>query len=217
MNYSGEHKSMVEAYPEGTLMTSGISKDRAAGGHRLGVLTIPEGNEQLASTMKSLASSSYSCVSKPIQLAAIDAYSIEPEITEFMSNSAALFQKVSNYAWNRLSEAGYSIPGPDAAYYLFPSLNDYREELQEKGFRSSSDIVDYLLNKYQLACLPGSEFGLSGSDMRFRLSIVDFDAQFLFDHPNEDYVPYMANISEGCNALTDFIGFLKNNIFWILI
>jgi len=62
------HVSMAELYPEGTIISSGLSKWGGAGGWRLGVMAIPEGNPKLVKAMTSLASETYTCASAPIQI-----------------------------------------------------------------------------------------------------------------------------------------------------
>ena len=67
--------SMGNIYPEGTFVTNGLSKDRSAGGYRLGSCILPTTNsEKLFNDYKKVAATVYTNVSTPTQYAAIKAY-----------------------------------------------------------------------------------------------------------------------------------------------
>ena len=77
IHHQGEHVSMAKYYPEGTIISSGLSKWCAAGGWRLGHFSFPKELKYLQDAMTSVASETYSCVSTPIQYAGITAYEDE--------------------------------------------------------------------------------------------------------------------------------------------
>jgi aspartate/methionine/tyrosine aminotransferase len=61
LTYRGhEHHSIAEYYPEGTLVTGGLSKDRSAGGFRVGVIILPPKEHELRDAMLTIASNIWS-------------------------------------------------------------------------------------------------------------------------------------------------------------
>ena len=61
--------SLATFYPEGTIVSGGLSKSFAAGGYRLGVVLIPNSLELMMSALKSVVSETFSAVSAPVQYA----------------------------------------------------------------------------------------------------------------------------------------------------
>ena len=74
LNYDGRHVSIARYYPEGTIVSSGLSKWCGAGGWRLGTFSFPSNFEWLLNPMTAVASETYTSVSAPIQYAAISAF-----------------------------------------------------------------------------------------------------------------------------------------------
>ena len=71
----GSFTSMMKVYPEGTIATGGLSKDRSSGGYRFGVGIFPKESSELLTNVLKIAGSTYSCVAAPVQYAALAAYS----------------------------------------------------------------------------------------------------------------------------------------------
>ena len=65
---------MATLYPEGTIVTSGLSKAFSAGGWRLGIALLPEAMNALVQPWGALVSEAFSCTSAPIQYAAVPAF-----------------------------------------------------------------------------------------------------------------------------------------------
>lgn len=68
------HSSLAHFYPEGTIVTGGLSKSFAAGGYRLGVMPLPRELKIILNALKSVSSETFSSLSVPIQYAALEAY-----------------------------------------------------------------------------------------------------------------------------------------------
>jgi aspartate aminotransferase len=67
--------------------------------------------------------------------------------------------------------AGLEVAPPQAAFYLYPDFDPWRDHLCGKfGVRTSSDLAALLLNRYGAGTLPGSAFGESASALRLRLA-----------------------------------------------
>ena len=74
LTFNDQYKSISNFYPEGTIVSSGLSKWCGAGGWRLGFFAIPNQLKDLKNSIKILCSESFTSVSAPIQYAAIKAY-----------------------------------------------------------------------------------------------------------------------------------------------
>ena len=79
-HFSGDHVSIATYYPEGTIISTGLSKWCGAGGWRLGIAAFPLDCAELLRFVAILASETFTSVSAPIQFAAIRAYE---ELDEF--------------------------------------------------------------------------------------------------------------------------------------
>ena len=67
IHHEGTHRSIAEFYPEGTIISSGLSKWCGAGGWRLGTFTFPENLSWLREGMTVAASETYTATAAPIQ------------------------------------------------------------------------------------------------------------------------------------------------------
>ena len=68
------HSTMAEVYPEGTIISGGLSKAFGAGGWRVGIWSFPEELKWLQDAMAIIASETFTSVAAPLQYAAIRAY-----------------------------------------------------------------------------------------------------------------------------------------------
>ena len=74
LHHAGKHDSIARFYPEGTIISSGLSKWCGAGGWRLGTFIFPPGLRWLLDAMANVASETYTSTSAPIQYAAVRAF-----------------------------------------------------------------------------------------------------------------------------------------------
>ena len=210
-----EHNSIAKFYPEGTLITGGLSKDRSLGGYRLGALLLPEGENQLLHTILALGSEIWSCVSAPIQYAGIEAYRTDTGIVEYIQDCASIHEAVTKYVYHRIQTMGLSCPSPQGAFYVFPDWNQHRETLGAKGITTSDELAHHLLENYHVSSLPGSEFGMPAEDLCLRFATVDYkgdlaleiflkDRDSLVENPDQFVVSVAPSVVEGCNQLEHF-------------
>ena len=73
-DFNDSHCSMARYYPEGTIISTGISKWAGAGGWRLGFFVFSKELSWLREAMTNIASETYTSVSAPIQYAACSAF-----------------------------------------------------------------------------------------------------------------------------------------------
>lgn len=221
ISYNGqEHHSIAEFYPEGTIVTGGFSKDRSLGGYRLGVLLLPKRNDDVKRSILSIISEIWSSASSPIQYAAIDAYIPEEEIVNYIQTCTKIHKMMTNYVYSRLREAGISCISPKGGFYLFPDWNDKKKILSKMKITTSKKLAKYLLQKFNLATLPGSEFGMPKNDLSLRLSTVDYNGPYVLEeyykrsseidrNPTEFINEFAPNLVTACNILDDFTSFLE--------
>ena len=119
LHFKGQHISIATFYPEGTIISTGLSKWCGAGGWRLGAFVFPDSLKELMNVMAMIASETYTSASAPIQYAAISAYKGRGDIEEYIRSSRCILKNIGNYVCNRLQALKISCPNPDGGFYLF--------------------------------------------------------------------------------------------------
>ena len=171
LSFNSEYKSISNFYPEGTIVSNGLSKWCGAGGWRLGFFAIPQQLKNFKNSLKILCSESFTSVSAPIQYAAVEAYN--GDHSKYLNNVKKILSFTANYVYENLKSNIINISKPEGGFYLFPEFNNAK-------FSSSSEMCKDILNKTGVALLPGSDFGLDSTKMIARLSYTDFNgANFL--------------------------------------
>ncbi len=166
LTFDNQYKSISNFYPEGTIISTGLSKWCGAGGWRLGFFAIPDQLKVLKNSLKILSSETFTSVSAPIQYAAIEAY--KGDHSAYLNNVRKILSFAGHYVYENLKSNTINITKPEGGFYLFPEFTNTK-------FSSSSEMCKDILNKTGVALLPGSDFGLSSSKMMARLSYTDFD------------------------------------------
>ena len=202
LTFDKKYLSISNFYPEGTIISSGLSKWCGAGGWRLGFFAIPSQLKELKNSLKILCSESFTSVSAPIQYAAIEAY--KGDHSEYLRQVKKILSFVGNYVYENLKSNVINIAKPEGGFYLFPEFTNAK-------FSSSSEMCKDILNKTGVALLPGSDFGLDSSKMLARLSYTDFDGNNFLKNTlgskkldNVDLKKYAPNIVDGVEALKDW-------------
>ena len=200
--FDNNYVSISNFYPEGTIVSTGLSKWCGAGGWRLGFFGIPKQLKELKDSLKILCSESFTSVSAPIQYAAIEAY--EGDHSKYLNSVRKILSFTGNYVYENLKSNLINIVKPQGGFYLFP-------EFKNTKFSSSSEMCEDILNKTGVALLPGSDFGLENSKMVARLSYTDFDGPNFLKNTlgsnkldNADLKKYAPNIVDGVSALKEW-------------
>jgi len=216
ISYNGQkHHSLAEYYPEGTIITGGFSKDRSLGGYRLGVLLLPKRNDDVKKSILSIVSEIWSSASSPIQYAAINAYHPDQEMLSFIEMCTRIHGIMTNYVYHRLNEAGISCLSPKGGFYLFPDWNNKKDKLKKMKITTSKKLAKFLLKNFNLASLPGSEFGMPRKNLCLRLSTVDYDGTLVLNEykKNSSFIDknsiefvekYAPNLMVSCDILKEF-------------
>ena len=175
MHFEGRHKSIARYYPEGTIISTGLSKWAGAGGWRLGTFIFPPELRPLQDAMAIIASETYTATSAPIQHAAIAAFNGGEDLDEYLKQSRRVLKVVGEYLHRRLTDMGAVVQKPEGAFYLFPDFSNFREALARRDIKTSQALCQSLLENTGVAILPASDFGFVPDHLAARLAFVDFD------------------------------------------
>ena len=167
-----EHISPAQFYPQGCIVTGGLSKAYSAGGWRLGYAAIPVNamGKALIKALGALASEIWSSAATPIQEAAVTAYRPNAELTAYVQASARIHGHVAFRLYEALTSMGVHCPRPAGAFYLYPDFTPWRSALLERGIATSEQLAQHLLDTWDIATLPGTAFGEQPEALRLRLA-----------------------------------------------
>ncbi len=204
--------SLATFYPEGTIVSGGLSKSFAAGGYRLGVVLIPDSLELMMSALKSVVSETFSAVSGPVQYAALKAYGDFEAVRPFINKTREIYQYVMHYVHQRFIAMGLNCPKPAGSFYLFPDFDNFKKPLKSSQIITSHSLVDTLIEKARVALLPGSDFYMPATSLSVRVAAVDFDGARAMeswpgiDSVSEEYLGgVFPKIKQGCDRLKNFL------------
>jgi aspartate aminotransferase len=176
LHHKGEHRSLALDYPEGTIVTGGLSKWSGAGGWRLGIAMLPEPLDgAFKEAMLAIASETYSCASTPVQYAACQAYVWDDVAKSYLAHQRRILSLAGNWIAERLSQAGIGVHRPEGAFYLFLDFSMHAEALRQAGMTSSQQLCEALLRDTGVSILYGDAFGMPSDHLSARLAYVDFD------------------------------------------
>jgi aspartate aminotransferase len=175
LHFKGEHVSVARYYPEGTIISSGLSKWCGAGGWRLGTFTFPQNLNWLLDSMASVASETYTSVSAPIQFAAVRAFKNGIRIERYLLHTRRILRTIGENCTKILNDAGIKVNKPVGAFYLFLDFSGFAKKLADKGINNSTELCEQLLQDTGVAILPGVSFQRPHEELTARLAYVDFD------------------------------------------
>ena len=171
LDFTGNYHSITHFYPEGTIVSGGLSKWCGAGGWRLGTMIFPQNLSLIRKAIRSVASETFTSVSAPIQYAAVKAY--KTNHNEFLKKCRKILNFVSSFLHEELCSVGIKALKPTGGFYI---LCDFSNVIKKSdNIFSDKELSNLLLQKLGVASLPGSDFGLEKEKMILRLAFVDFD------------------------------------------
>jgi aspartate aminotransferase len=187
LSYKSDYATLTDYYPEGCIVTSGISKWCGAGGWRLGFMHIPPQLKNLLSTVIGVASETYSCAPSPIQIAATKAYASLSITDDFIAKQIDILSDISEYCTKALNDIGINVHVAEGGFYLFPDFSAFTEKLKLRNIETSEQLTTVLMEETGIALLPGSAFGMSPNSLTTRLAFVDFDGEQALSQNNNQY------------------------------
>ncbi len=138
-----------------TVVVNGVSKAYSMTGWRIGYCGGPA---ELVKGMKKIQSQS---TSNPTSIAQ---YAAEAALTgdqAFLKDMCEVFKQRHDFVYKALNEMdGVECPESDGTFYSFPSFHAVIERME--GIEDDVQLAQLLLEKAEVALVPGSAFGLSG-------------------------------------------------------
>jgi len=176
LDHQGRHVSLASRYPEGTVVTGGLSKWCGAGGWRLGVALLPPALlGAFRDTLLGIASETYSCASLPVQRAACEAYQWTAATRDYLAHQRRLLGHIGQSTARQLIAAGVQLHAPTGGFYLFPDFTPFTDRLHRAGIRDAQTLCERLLTDTGVALLPSDAFGMPPEQLCARLAYVEFD------------------------------------------
>jgi aspartate aminotransferase len=201
VDHRGTHGSIAEDYPEGTIVSGGLSKWCGAGGWRLGTFVFPKRLGWLRDAMAVAASETYTSVSAPIQHAAVAAFDGSADLEDYLARSRRVLGTLARWCHARLASSGIDAPAPQGGFYLFPDFGAHREALAKRGVETSAALCEHLLEEKGVAILPGSDFGRPTEELTTRMAYVDFDGEAALGAADEDAAMDEAWLRRYCDSV----------------
>lgn len=166
------HTSPARFYPEGTIVTGGMSKAFSAGGWRLGYAAAPAtpDGERLMAAVRSVASELWSSAATPLQHAAVAAFTVDATMERYVRRSARVHAHAVARLHAALVASGAHCSQPAGAFYLYPDFAPWREQLAARRVTTTAELASHLLEAWDIATLPASDFGEAPNALRLRLA-----------------------------------------------
>ena len=174
LHHKGGHVSVARYYPEGTIISSGLSKWCGAGGWRLGTFTFPQSLDWLMESMAAVASETYTSVSAPIQYAGVQAFRGSMAIERYLWNARRILSALGQRCYRNLADAGVRVHAPEGAFYMFPDFSPFSRRLAKKNVLNSTMLCERLLQEKGVAMLPGRAFERPHEELTARISYINF-------------------------------------------
>ncbi|RDF92517.1 aminotransferase class I/II-fold pyridoxal phosphate-dependent enzyme [Leuconostoc mesenteroides] len=152
LSYDAPHVSMASILPEQTIVVNGVSKSHAMTGYRIGILAGP------AALMKKINMVHGFVImtpSNPAMAAATEAFKSaeSKDDTLWMKEQ---YKKRRDYLVGKMTKLGFEMATPSGAFYMFAKIP---VDLNQNDVEFAYDLVD----RQQLAVVPGSGFGPGGA------------------------------------------------------
>jgi len=212
LNFDGTapHCSIAEYYPEGTIISTGVSKWAGAGGWRCGAFLFPENLRWLQDAMSAVASETYTSVCAPVQYASIEPFRdfYGGKMQEYLRVKNRTLTGLSNYATKKLQNCGARVCPPEGGFYIFPDFSNTPQvaEMEEKWRHkhnvphnvkfTSTAFSEFLLEETGVAQLGGGYFGFPRGH-HLRMAFVNFQG--------EDILADKANLPENAADMEPFL------------
>jgi len=189
----------ISHYYAKTIIGSSLSKDFNVGGWRLGWLTFTEDLITLYRRVYILSSSMYSCATTPLQRVASECLLLPTELLDYQNYMSEFFYKVGQYCYARFQDMDLITSKPHACWYIFLDFTNYKGKFTKLGVSTSTELVEFLINKLGLVTVSGKSFGYRYLTLRY--SFVDI----IDPEKNIPFTDKIANITRGLDKLATFL------------
>jgi aspartate aminotransferase len=165
-------RSPADVLPERSFITSGLSKNMALGGWRIGFARMADGplGEEARVAVAGVAGAIWSALAQPMQAVAAHVLAEPDDVRERIARSRALHRAVAAAAYAEVTAAGITCREPTGAFYLYPDFGTRREALAAVGVRTGADLAEHLLERHDVGVLAGEAFGDHPGGLRVRMA-----------------------------------------------
>lgn len=174
LTFDGDYRSFAQHYPEGTIVSAGLSKWCGGGGWRLGTFVVPRQMRWLLDAMKSVASETFSAVNAPTQFAAVKAFEGGDWLDEYLADSRAILSALGGHVAGELRDGGAAVSDPGGGFYAFCDFSGFHDRFDAE---SSVEFAELVLEETGVAFLPGTAFGRPHTEWSARIAYVNFDGE----------------------------------------
>ncbi|MFD7257583.1 pyridoxal phosphate-dependent aminotransferase [Streptomyces sp. NPDC059874] len=157
--------------PERTVVTTGLTKNLALGGWRMGVARLPDGplGHEVHARLVGVASQVWSSTAAPVQAAAAYAFEEPPEVVAHVAASLRLHEVVVRAVAERFAAVGAVLTPVRATSYLYPDFEPLRDGLaRAHGVHGGGELAALFAERYGVGLLPGAAFGEPEHSLRIR-------------------------------------------------
>jgi aspartate aminotransferase len=217
-------QSMALIYPEGTFVTNGLSKDRSAGGYRLGYCILPDNQTELIrKSLTKIIATTYTNVTTPIQYAAISAFEPNEEIEEYFRLTREIHRIMGSYLSEECNKIeGIKATAPESTFYFFLDFNELSSDLKRKGVMTSNDLGASLISHpFHFAAVTGDGCMLEPDNYGARIAFVDYDGEQTLanykqhpPHSKSAEIRFVqqnaAKMIEGVTALEEYVQYIRS-------
>jgi len=137
-----------------TVTANGVSKAYAMTGWRIGYAAGPQELITAMATIQSQSTSNACSISQAAAVAALDGDQTS------VSEMTRAYAERHDYLVGALNGIdGFACRAGEGTFYAFPKIS---EALEARGMASDVEMVEFLLEEADVACVPGSAFGAPG-------------------------------------------------------
>jgi len=158
--FEGKHESIAQFdhVKERVIIVNGVSKGFAMTGWRIGYIAAPQFLTDAINKLQGQYTSGAGTIS---QMAALEAISTNPDSSVELKDMVKTFKERRDLLVDLLKDIpGIKLNVPNGAFYLFPDVSSYYGKMDGNTIiNNSSDLCIYLLNKANVALVPGEAFG----------------------------------------------------------
>jgi aspartate aminotransferase len=151
-------KNILNVCPElydRTVVLNGVSKAYSMTGWRIGYVGGPV---SLINAMKKIQSQS---TSNPTSIAQVAAQAALEGDQSYITTSNKIFQERHNYVYEQLNKiSDVECHASEGTFYVFPNFQGVIDRME--NISSDIELAEYLLEKGEIAMVPGSAFGAPG-------------------------------------------------------
>ena len=157
INFIGKHVSIAEipGMYDRTIVINGVSKGYAMTGWRIGYMGAPLWISKACNKLQGQMTSGATSIAQRASIVALEGDQ------SCVAEMRSAFIKRRDYVMDRMTKMpGVKCLKPDGAFYVFPDMSAfYGKQAGDEKIETSMDLCLYLLEKGQIATVPGEAFG----------------------------------------------------------